>query len=303
MGHRTDRHGRLTATFLALLALAVAGCGASSTPVAHRSPTPTPTPLPTTTPSPKAEPTPAGMPCGQIIGANNPVAGRVGDLQFTKPQPADNVDPLHQLPDSLSSQPYAVNADTRTYLDAFTLVNVHVYAYAICNDSATTAHVVAQFSVKLNAFTADANTINTSHYCIQVYSRQGMVNHTGCGGAYGGQGVNVVASFVSTGAAVGAVQPALDHSGLQVTPLTLQPGYAIPVLVDVTPATVVGTSIYRFGVGVDGAAPVYPAVDSVAVLNAATIRQWDGTSCLSSAMQQLIPPATTPPTYYICPPA
>jgi hypothetical protein len=290
----------LTATVLAALALAVAGCGSPSS-VAQRSPTPTPTLAPTATTRPTAAPTPVGMPCGQVIDSGNPVVARVGDLQFTQPIPLA-IDPLRQLPDSLSSQPYMVNATATGYLDALARVNVHMYEYALCNNSATTAHTVGQFTVKLTSFTADANTINTTHNCIHVYSRQGMLDHTSCGGAFAGGTVDLTASFAATGAD-GAVQPALDHSGQQVTPLTIQPGYAIIVTVDVTPSTVAGTSIYRFGVGVDGAAPAYPAADSAAVINTTTLRQWDGDACQTSAMQALIPAATTPPTYYICPQA
>jgi hypothetical protein len=302
MMQRTEQRGWLTVTFLALLALAVAGCAGSSTNLARRSPTPTPTLLPTTTPRPTAAPTPAGEPCGDLIGPGAPIAATVGNLQFTALQPLA-VDPLRQLPDSVTAQPFAVNARGTGYLESFTEVGVQGYTYVICNNSATSPHTVGQFTVKLSAFTADANPINVTHYCVKVYSRQeGVIDHTGCGGAFGGAAVQLVASFASAGA-VGTVQPALDHSGQQVTPLTLQPGYAMMVMLTVTPTTVAGTSIYRIGVGVDGAAPIYPAADSVAVLNTTTLRQWDGTGCLSSAMQALIPPATTPPTYYICPPA
>jgi hypothetical protein len=299
---QSGRREWVTAILLVVLALAMAGCGGPSS-VAQHSPTPTPTLAPTATTRPAAAPTPTGIPCGQLIDANNPVVARVGDLQFTRPILLA-IDPLRQLPDSLSNQPYAVNAgtDTRNYLESFAPVNVHMYEYALCNNSATTSHTVGQFTVKLNAFTADANTINTSHYCIHVYSRQGMLDHTGCGGAFAGGTVNLTASFASTGAE-GTVQPALDHSGQQVPPLMIQPGYAITVTIDVTPSTVMGTSIYRFGVSVDGAAPVYPATDSAAVVNATTLRQWDGDACQTSAMQALIPPATTPPTYYVCPQA
>jgi hypothetical protein len=302
LGQHTERRGWLTVTLLALLTLAVAGCSGDSTPVARRAPTPTPTLPPTATPRPTNAPTPDGVPCSQVISADMPIVTTVGDLQFSRPRPLF-IDGLRQLPDSLTNQPYVVNATGAGYLDAFTLVNVTMYAFVLCNNSATTAHTVGQFSVKLTSFTADANPINVSNYCIQVYARQGMVNHTGCGGAFGGPGVTVAASFVSTGTAVGAVQPALDQNGLQVTALKLQPGYGIMVMVKVAPAAVVGNSTYRMGVGVDGGAPVFAPADSIAVLNAPTVRKWDGTACLTSAMQALIPAATTPPTYYICPQA
>lgn len=302
MTHQTSRVRWFPAALLALLALAVAGCAGSSTNLARRSPTPTPTLLPTTTPRPTAAPTPVGEPCGNLIGPGTPIAATVGNLQFTALQPIA-VDPLRQLPDSATTQPFVVSATGAGYLESFTEVGVQMYTYVICNNSATSSHTVGQFAVKLSAFTADANPINVTHYCVKVYSRQeGVIDHTGCGGAFGGATLQLAASFASTGA-VGTVQPALDRGGQQVTPLALQPGYAMMVMLTVTPTTVAGTSIYRVGAGVDGAAPIFPAADSVAVLNTTTLRQWDGTGCLSSAMQALIPPATTPPTYYICPPA
>jgi hypothetical protein len=300
MTQHIGRHGRLTAALLALLALAVAGCGASATTAARQAPTPTPTLVPTAPPLPTATAKPVGAPCGTYFGSGYTVAATVGDLQFTAPRVL-SIDPPRQLPDNLPSQPYAVNATVPGYLDGFTQVNAHVYQYIVCNNSATSAHTIGEFTVKLNAFTADANTINTTHNCIHVYARQGMLDHTGCGGAFGGGDVALVATFASAGAE-GTVQPALVSGGQQVAPLTVQPEYALLVQVYVTPSTVAGTAIYRFGVGVDGAAPVYPVADSPPIVNTTTTRQWDGVFCLSSAMQALIPPQeTTPPTYYICP--
>ncbi|HEV2238290.1 MAG TPA: hypothetical protein VGR57_16630, partial [Ktedonobacterales bacterium] len=271
------------------------------TTAAHRAPTPTATLVPTTPPRPTATVRPAGAPCGTYFGQGTAIAATVGDLQFSAPHVL-SIDPPRQLPDNLPSQPYAVNATVPGYLDGLTWVNAHMYEYTLCNNSATAAHTLGQFTVKLTSFSADANTINTTHQCIRVYSPQGMLDHTGCGGAFGGGDVSLVASFAAT-AAAGTVQPALVSGGQQAAPLTVLPGYAIEVEVDVTPATVAGTAVYRFGVGVDGAAPVYPNVDAPPILNTTTTRQWDGTACLSAAMQALIPAPTTPPTYYICPQA
>jgi hypothetical protein len=130
-----------------------------------------------------------------------------------------------------------------------------------------------------------------------------MVDHTGCGGGYGGGDLNLKASFAANGAA-GAVAPAVDAgTGQALGPISLAPGYGVYCLIDITPPAATGTARYRIGFAFDGAAPVYPAPASPTVMNAAVTRAWDGDACLSDAMQQQMPPATTPPTYYICPQA
>jgi hypothetical protein len=165
----------------------------------------------------------------------------------------------------------------------------------------TKSHVIGAISVKLDAFVADNNTINTSHYCLHLYTRQGMVDHTGCGGGYAGGDLNLKASFAANGAA-GAVAPAVDSgTGQALGSISLAPGHGLYALVDITPPTAPGTARYRIGFAFDGAAAVYPAPASPTVMNATTTRAWDGDACLSDAMQQQMPPATNPPTYYICP--
>jgi hypothetical protein len=62
-----------------------------------------------------------------------------------------------------------------------------------------------------------------------------------------------------------------------------------------------GSASYRLGVALDGAAPIYPIPASAPVMNAKTLRQWDGDACLSDAMQPQMSAATNPPAYYICP--
>ena len=100
---RTRRSAWPTATFVAVLVLAVAGCGGSSTTAAHRLPTATLVPPSTATTAPTAAPTPVGMPCGQIIDAYHPVVARIGDLQVTMPNPLA-IDPPRQLPDNPLAQ-------------------------------------------------------------------------------------------------------------------------------------------------------------------------------------------------------
>lgn len=283
------------------LILVLAGCGASTTPGVALSGSPAATLGPTATPRPTLAPTPVGQHCNTLMPPGQQAAATVGDIQFTSVG-ALAVDPARQLPDTLpSQQPYQLSAPSG-YLDSFPMVNVTYYSFALCNTSTTKAHVVNGISVKLDAFTADANTINTSHYCIRLYTRQGMVDHTGCGGGFAGGDLNLVASFANTTTAGTVVQSSTDPAmGSAQFPVTLSPGYGIYCFFNITPSSTPGTSSYRFGAALDGAAPIYPVPAAAGVTNAKSLRQWDGDSCTSAAMQSQIPPATNPPSYYICP--
>jgi hypothetical protein len=61
-----------------------------------------------------------------------------------------------------------------------------------------------------------------------------------------------------------------------------------------------GVYTFTFGIGVDNAAPIF-ATTSPQTLLTADVRAWTGAACGSAAMQAQIPPATNPPSYYLCP--
>jgi hypothetical protein len=302
MSHWSRRLGPLGIGIATLLASSLAGCGVTSTG-AQRAAPPSPTFGPTMTPRSTATPAPFGQECSALFAKENPVAATVGDMQFSAVRTMA-IDPPHQLPDTLPLKPYSVNGGTFGYLDSFTLVNVHIYSFSLCNASTTKSHVISRITVKLDAFAADANRINTSNYCVHLYSRQGMEDHTGCGGGFAGGDINLKATFADNGSA-GAVVPTTDANTNQ-TPgaVTLAPGRGAYVMIEITPPSTPGTAQYRIGFAVDGAAlTIYPAPASPAVMNATATREWDGDACLSDAMQQQMPPSTNPPTYYICPQA
>ncbi len=51
----------------------------------------------------------------------------------------------------------------------------------------------------------------------------------------------------------------------------------------------------------DGGQLVYGTTGTTPAFFAPVAHAWDGQYCTSSAMQAQIPPATNPPTYYLCP--
>jgi hypothetical protein len=99
-----------------------------------------------------------------------------------------------------------------------------------------------------------------------------------------------------------------NDPGGTVIPAPFQPGQAISIEVGMGPSTaqpgqaftVPGYYTFTFGIGVDGSAPVFAAT-SPSTLLAPIAHQWTGTACTAAAMQAQIPPATTSPTYYLCP--
>ena len=287
---------RLGLVFCAVVAVTLASCSSSGgqPPQAAVS---TPTLRPLSTLAPTATPTPPGEECGP--GLNSSLIASSGDLRFTALNPMTMYGP-YQLPDALPLKPYALKGPGQ-YLDGLPAVNVSMYSFMVCNASKTQTHVLRDVKVKLESFVADTNAINTSQYCIRLYSRQGMLDQTGCGGGYGGGDAQVKASFAAT-SAVGTVASTVDADTDQpLAPLSIVPGYGVSIFVNVTPPSTPGTATYRIGYAFDTGGPIYPAPASVAVTTSTKLRAWDGNSCLPTAMQQQVPPATNPPTYYICP--
>jgi hypothetical protein len=84
-------------------------------------------------------------------------------------------------------------------------------------------------------------------------------------------------------------------------PVTLTPGHVLQAQITINPPSTPGSYAYRIGVAIDGAGPIYPTAATPAIVQASVAHTWNGDACLTSAMQSQIPPATDPPTYYICP--
>ena len=70
----------------------------------------------------------------------------------------------------------------------------------------------------------------------------------------------------------------------------------------IVPPTAAGYYTFAFGLAIDGATPAF-AVVAPATLLAPVAHEWTGDACLAPEMQTQIPPATNPPTFYLCPAA
>lgn len=186
----------------------------------------------------------------------------------------------------------------------------------ICNISAE-PHTVQRIDARIAAVTSISTTPNASPACQRPYSRQYGAGSGGCGGAdfeneymhaafspSAGAGATVTATQTATNTCEYKTGCATNYGPL---PVTLQAGQWMTIEVGIAsasnPTTIFDTSGYytfSFGVGVDGAAPVF-AVTSPQTLLDPFARLWTDVACQSSAMQAQIPPATTPPSYYLCP--
>lgn len=300
LSHR--RYGIGLSTLL-LLALALSACGQTTAPntASVTTPAATATTGPTDTPAPTATPTPVGAYCS-APGAFGSAVGKVGDLAFDAPKTLDMY-PALKLPDGLALTPLKVGDPAKSAsASGWPVANIRQYALNVCNTSTAASHVLRSVSVKLDAFTPYTSQLNVTHVCATVYTRQGMVGG-GCGGGMSGADVQLTATFASS--AVGTVAPTTLDNGASAgsSLVTIAPGRVIQIWVTINPPADAGTYAFRVGFALDGAATTYPTSATPAILQAPVAHEWNGDACLSSSMQSQIPPATTPPTYYICPKA
>jgi hypothetical protein len=312
--------------FMILAALtsitALAGCGAQST--AQNMPGATPSPAasatPSATPLPTVDPTPLAQKCGN--GFPTMSATVVGGLAVAQQTIFGNLAyPAKKLPDDLPLKPYQVQLPNGQPDPALVPVNPSLYkgggyVIVICNISSV-PHTVKRIDARIAAVTPISVAPNVAPSCQGPYARQYGSIGGGCGGAdY--ENEYMLAAF-SPSAGVGATVTATqtDSNTCQYStgcvtnygplPVTLRAGQGMTIeigmasLSNATPVfTTPGYYTFSFGVGVDGAAPVFAATSSQALLTP-SVREWTGDACLSSAMQAQIPPATTPPSYYLCP--
>ena len=83
-------------------------------------------------------------------------------------------------------------------------------------------------------------------------------------------------------------------------PVSIGPGHSISFGVELAISAPSATYAFSVGVSLDGAAPRFSQPTSP-ILLAPVAQTWTGAACQSSEMQAQIPPATVPPSYYICP--
>jgi hypothetical protein len=176
------------------------------------------------------------------------------------------------------------------------------YVLVACNGS-TQSHQVQGVVVRLDRVTPYTGQLNAWSFCAAPYTRSGPSNGAGCGGGPA-EDEYVHAAFAPTapaGALVTTTQtPGIPSNRYGQLPWTLAPGETLLIDVGLAPPTAPGSYTFAFALAIDGAAPVFASV-APATLLAPVAHEWTGEACAAPAMQSQIPPATQPPTYYLCP--
>lgn len=300
---------------VALICVTLAGCGGSGAKAqgktsaratATRLPTPTITPFPTDIVAPTVPPqvticSPALFTQSQqSFGQQGDVL--VGALDFQAP-----AYPGFQLPSSLPLAPYKVDSSAiggkggpNSSWNGFPLSNPsNGFSFMLCNSSQTQSHTLSSVTLKVASFTSYSGALNEVRTCAMVYSRQGMAGG-GCGGASAFD-MQLTGAFPASAPAGTQITLQNDPSTNVGLPVTLAPNQFFGIVIQPTLPQLSGTYSYQVGVAIDGGAISYVSAATTPALWAPVTHSWDGANCTSPAMQAQIPPATNPPTLYICP--
>jgi len=304
--HQGRHYGRRVswaAAAAVLVGLLLTGCSTSTRASTAGPPTSTPpsspTPLPTVDPAqlPQAchDVAPAVRAGGLFAGAQ----ARLGNVSY----------PHIHLPEGTPLKPLQVpGVNPQLPSDAPTNPDLRAlgggYVVALCNGSAQ-PHTIHAVAVRLESVTPYTGQLNEWVFCAAPYTRSFRTGGGGCGGGPG-QDEYVHGAFVPTappGTVIETTQtPGISSDRYGKLPWTLPPGAMILIDVGIVPPTAAGYYTFSFGLAIDGATPVFAAV-APATLLAPVAHEWTGDACLAPEMQSQIPPATNPPTFYLCPAA
>jgi hypothetical protein len=279
------------------LILTLAGCGASATvhtPAASPTATATSTPAPTATATPPWTSPPN---CGDSTTFGH--APRLAGTNFIIAGPALALGLLLGTSQALPYDSVDVNPS----------IESNGYLFYLCNGSQSTPHTISSVSVRIDTLTPFSGRLLEWPACRSAYSRS-FPGGSGCGGGFASD-EGLQASFPA-GAAQGAAVTAAQIGTSQTNstspgsppygplPVQIAPGRAIALIVGIKLLNPSGTYTFAVGISLDGAAPAY-SQPTRPVLLAPVAQTWTGPACEAPAMQSQIPPATNPPTYYICP--
>ncbi|HEY7339513.1 MAG TPA: hypothetical protein VH591_01420 [Ktedonobacterales bacterium] len=295
-----------------VLALALAGCSDSSL-AARSGSTPTVDPF-ATTPADASSPTtasgssqPTVTPNAQNCGdAWSNVTGltRAGDLLLTPNIPTlDAI--FFPLPTGVPLQPLKLPQQNATgqYVGWPTdTIGTSSILVSVCNSSHTISHTIQGARVKLANFVAYTSQLNEWDFCAGFYARPAGVTSNNCDRGSAPIDEQLQAGFASTaqpGTVVASTQPGGSSGSYGPLPAALPPGSAMYLNVTITAPTAPGTYAFATSLTVDGAQLPYSG--NTSLLLAPVVHQWNGQACTSSGMLAQIPPATNPPTGYICP--
>lgn len=305
---------RILAVAMMALAALAAGCGTNAPPALVG-------PTATTVPSdvPTVDPT-AAKACGIQLQKAGPyvrvgdlVVGRatLGALSYPSVMLPDGtpLDKPMQVPTAVSNNVWSVAGPLASLPPANPALegNGAGYEFSVCNASATAPHVIRALAARILEVTPYTGQLEVWKACDSAYSRQQPGGGGGCGGM-GFYDETMKVSFPS-GAGVGATATAkqlssgvADGGPSQAGPLpySLPPLKTITFDVQLAPLTTPGTYLFAFGLTVDGGQPTYvPSLQ--AAIHAPAAHAFTGAACQRASMASQIPPATNPPSYYICP--
>ena len=300
---------------LALIFATLAGCGGSGAqtlaktsarPTATKLPTPTFTALPTDIVAPTV-PSQVTLCSTALFTQTQMSYGQQGDIIVGALDFQEPAYPGFQLPSTLPLAPYKVDGSViagkggpNSSWNGLPLSNPsNGFSLMLCNASATQTHTLSSMTLKVASFAPYSGILNEVRTCAVAYSRQGM-GGGGCGGASAFE-MQLVGAFPANAPAGTEITLRSDASTNVSLPATLQPNQILDIVITPTLPQLSGTYSYQVGVSVDGGPVSYVSGGTPPALWAPVTHSWDGGNCTSAAMQALIPSATNPPTFYICP--
>lgn len=290
--------------FALLMATTLGGCATSGASGPSAAQMPSSAASPTSSPGLESSPSPAGVGSGQTCttgaGASSQGSSQ-GDLAMSVPTALYGFNMDYMLPDGLSpDKPLPVTLQQNVgYVLGAAIESRPVlqgaFVITVCNTSSTRTHHLTSFGVMLDSLTAYTGQLNVLNGCAFLYSRP-----TGTGGecASGYSPDLELTTFQMSGSAA----PHATVAQTPASPIELAPGHALDISFSITSPSSPAIATYRLGLGVDGAAVVYPsALVTQPRMTASIARRWAGNFCNTAQMQAQIPATIPANTYYVCP--
>lgn len=306
-----------------LIGLLGSACGASTgtTSTGSVSATATATIAPTATPLATIPAATVTQVCGQYMPTP---AVSVGGLAVVQQTGLGNLAyPATKLPDNAAQVPMVMQQSSQGGFilgpdDSHpTNPNMHEggggYAIWVCNISSA-PHTISRVDVRLESVAPYTAQLNEWPACQSPYTRQFGPGGAGCGGAdfeneymHAPFTPDATPGTVVTATQTGTNTGVSGERNYGPLPVTLQPGERMSIEVGMGSDqygyhafSTAGTYTFSFGLSIDDQTPIF-ATTSPPTLLATPAHEWNGQACTTPAMQAQIPPATDPPTYYICP--
>jgi hypothetical protein len=208
--------------------------------------------------------------------------------------------PSELIPSNAPSAPYQVAASQATSgYSPKPPVNPYLqYVVTICNTTSAT-HTVSGVTVGIAGFSPSSGAVNEWNLCNGPYDTATKSAGGGCGGGIGGPGFGYYSAALPSDT-VGAIATLHPANGSSPVPFSLKPNTSLSLVITLSGLTSQGTYTLSFDVSVDGAASTALAPSDGSFLIAPAAAKWSGQSCETPAMQAQIP-ASSQPTYYVCP--